>query len=119
MKVAGRPAVVQELLDALVDVVAHRVAKQVEELSRPVEVPDRVPLWVTGLRACHTPLPEEQDEWTAEKILRSLGMVQHGEPGYEEGLQRHSRRWRADRAEANARRRLRKAVRLFERTVSG
>ena len=51
-------------------------------------------------------------------LLRAIGMIHHGEPGYWAALQAHLERQRTHEAEVDARARMRKAIRLFEELIA-
>lgn len=128
-----KPDLVLELIEALADVIASRVAANMVETQKPPPMPERVPIWLMGPKppkgarrqrstaapaAIRAGTPSKTDEEaTIERSFREIGMVRMGDPGYRELLDKHLVNERARQAEMAARTQLRKVARLVRKLV--
>lgn len=107
-----------DLLDALADVVAERVATRVVEATKPLVVPEKVPAWLSGPKKPRgARRPAIVGEWTPEKALRSAGLMTIGDPGYDDALKKYLEWKRTHEAELQGRARLRTAARLLAKVL--
>lgn len=126
-----------DLIDALADVIASRVAAKIIEAEKPASTPERVPMWLMGPKPPRRP-PRQQSltkqapssveprhqSWTeaeteamADQAIRGAGGVRMGEPGYQELLQKYLVGKRAHDAELHVKAQMRKAARLVSKLV--
>ena len=121
VKPTKRPSPVAEFLDALVDVIADRVATKLTEATKPAS-PQMAPKWLPGpeqpVRRRRGLVPKGEDpKWTAERALRDSGFLTFGDPGYDEALKKHSEGQREREVAIERRAQMRKAVKLFDKLV--
>lgn len=125
-----------DLIDALADVIASRVAAKINEAQKPPAMPERVPIWLMGpkppqrrrrqkTKTMPPPsTPEPRRSWTkaeteamADQAIRGAGGVRMGEPGYQALLERYLVRKRVNDSDLHVRAQMRRAARLIARLV--
>lgn len=126
-----------DLIDALADVIASRVAAKIIEAEKPPAMPERVPIWLMGptpprrtrgrrpIARQSPPSSESPRSWTkaeteamADQAIRAAGGVRMGEPGYQKLLDEYLVRKRAHDAELHVRAQMRKAARIVTKLVA-
>lgn len=130
-----RGATALDLVDALADVIASRVAAKILDAQKPPPMPERVPMWLFGPKPPRRTRPrggktkqppsaepcrsftDTEVEAMADEAIRGAGGVRMGEPGYQELLERYLVGKRAHDAELHVKAQLRRAARLVEKLV--
>lgn len=119
-KHARVPDPVAELIEALADVVADRVVAKLAAKDKTPPMPEMVPMWLMPSRepgAKRRTVRVGKDA-TPEQTLRAMGLVKHGEPGYEKALREYLATKQAHEAELAARAQVRRAARLLRKLAA-
>lgn len=119
MKRTKKPSTTQNFLDAIADVIADRVATRLAEAIKPAP-PQMVPKWLPGsgkpARGRRGAAPKDEDvHLGAQRALRDSGFVTHGDPGYDEALQRYVDHRREHDADVKRRTQMSMTASLVER----
>ena len=125
-----------DLVEALADVIAHRVAAKIIEAQKPPPAPIEVPMWLMGPKppgpartgrppaSTTSPTPNVSETWTeadvqafADRAIREAGEIRMGEAGYQPLLEKYLAEKRVRDAELHVRAQTRKAARLLAKLV--